>query len=165
MIFVELFQCLRKFYVDFLKYSIMPLSAFLVSKLLNLPSYYAAGLILVGCCPGGTTSNIVTYIARGNVALSVLMTAASTISAVVMTPFLTPKLAGQFVAVDATGLLMSTLQVVLLPVLLGALLNQYCQSFVKTVSPVMPPIAVATVAVLCGNAVAQKLECRIRCWE
>ncbi|KAI3996828.1 hypothetical protein MKX01_021104 [Papaver californicum] len=139
----------------FLQYSIMPLSAFLVSKLLNLPSYYAAGLILVGCCPGGTASNIVTYIARGNVALSVLMTAASTISAVVMTPFLTAKLAGQFVAVDATGLLMSTLQVVLLPVLLGALLNQYCQSFVKTVSPVMPPIAVATVAVLCGNAIAQ----------
>ncbi|KAI3830802.1 hypothetical protein MKX03_002890 [Papaver bracteatum] len=139
----------------FLQYSIMPLSAFLVSKLLNLPSYYAAGLILVGCCPGGTASNIVTYIARGNVALSVLMTAASTISAVVMTPLLTAKLAGQYVAVDATGLLMSTLQVVLLPVLLGALLNQYCQSFVKMVSPVMPPIAVATVAVLCGNAIAQ----------
>ncbi|XP_047962217.1 probable sodium/metabolite cotransporter BASS1, chloroplastic [Salvia hispanica] len=67
----------------FLQYSIMPLSGYFVSKLLNLPSYYAAGLILVGCCPGGTASNIVTYIARGNVALSVLMTAASTLSAVV----------------------------------------------------------------------------------
>lgn len=139
----------------FLQYTIIPLSAFLVSKLLNLPSYYAAGLILVGCCPGGTASYIVTYIARGNVALSVLMTAASTISAVVMTPFLTAKLAGQFFVVDAAGLLMSTLQVVLLPVLVGALLNQYRQSFVKTVSPVMPPIALATVAVLCGNAIAQ----------
>ncbi|KAM1655703.1 hypothetical protein ACFX1Q_008556 [Malus domestica] len=66
-----------------LQYSVMPLSGYFVSKLLNLPSYYAAGLILVGCCPGGTASNIVTYIARGNVALSVLMTAASTLSAVV----------------------------------------------------------------------------------
>nr|GME09434.1 probable sodium/metabolite cotransporter BASS1, chloroplastic [Ipomoea batatas]GME13086.1 probable sodium/metabolite cotransporter BASS1, chloroplastic [Ipomoea batatas] len=138
-----------------LQYSIMPLSGFFVSKLLNLPSHYAAGLILVGCCPGGTASNIVTYIARGNVALSVLMTAASTLSAVVMTPFLTAKLAGQYVAVDAAGLFMSTLQVVLLPVLAGAFLNQYFQSLVKVVSPVMPPIAVATVAVLCGNAIAQ----------
>ncbi|KAL1537972.1 putative sodium/metabolite cotransporter bass1, chloroplastic [Salvia divinorum] len=139
----------------FLQYSIMPLSAYIVSKLLNLPSYYAAGLILVGCCPGGTASNIVTYIARGNVALSVLMTAASTLSAVVMTPFLTAKLAGQYVAVDAAGLFMSTLQVVLLPVLAGAFLNQYFRGLVKIVSPVMPPIAVATVAILCGNAIAQ----------
>lgn len=139
----------------FLQYSVMPLSAFLVSKILNLPSYYAAGLILVGCCPGGTASNIVTYIARGNVALSVLMTALSTVSAVVMTPFLTAKLAGQYVAVDAMGLLMSTLQVVLLPVLAGAFLNQYFKRLVKLVSPLMPPIAVATVAILCGNAIAQ----------
>ncbi|KAG5570134.1 hypothetical protein H5410_059900 [Solanum commersonii] len=138
-----------------LQYSVMPLSGYFVSKLLNLPSHYAAGLILVGCCPGGTASNIVTYIARGNVALSVLMTAASTLSAVVMTPFLTEKLAGQFVAVDAVGLFMSTLQVVLLPVLAGAFLNQYFKGLVKFVSPLMPPIAVATVAVLCGNAIAQ----------
>ncbi|XP_051151825.1 probable sodium/metabolite cotransporter BASS1, chloroplastic [Andrographis paniculata] len=138
-----------------LQYSVMPLSGYFVSRLLNLPSHYAAGLILVGCCPGGTASNIVTYIARGNVALSVLMTAASTIAAVFMTPFLTAKLAGQFVAVDAIGLFMSTLQVVLLPVLAGAFLNQYFQGLVKIVAPIMPPTAVAIVAVLCGNAIAQ----------
>ena len=96
-----------------------------------------------------------------------------------MTPALTAKLAGQYVAVDAPGLFMSTLQVilipcnsrnwffgwcfpdhsflqvVLLPVLAGAFLNQYFQSIVKIVSPLMPPIAVLTVAVLCGNAIAQ----------
>ncbi|XVE63287.1 hypothetical protein DITRI_Ditri07aG0007700 [Diplodiscus trichospermus] len=138
-----------------LQYSVMPLSGFFVSKLLNLPSHYAAGLILVGCCPGGTASNIVTYIARGNVALSVLMTAASTLSAVIMTPFLTAKLAGQYVVVDAAGLLNSTLQVVLLPVLGGAFLNQYFQGLVKFVSPLMPTIAVGTVGILCGNAIAQ----------
>ncbi|KAL6196658.1 hypothetical protein ACLB2K_032272 [Fragaria x ananassa] len=138
-----------------LQYSVMPLSGYFVSKLLNLPSHYAAGLILVACCPGGTASNIVTYIARGNVALSVLMTAASTVSAVIMTPFLTAKLAGQYVAVDAAGMLFSTLQVVLLPVIAGAFLNQYFQGLVKFVSPLMPPIAVATVGVLCGNAIAQ----------
>ncbi|WVY99733.1 hypothetical protein V8G54_025803 [Vigna mungo] len=67
-----------------LQYSVMPFCGFLVSKLLNLPSHYAAGLILLGCCPGGTASNIITYLARGNVALSVIMTAASTICAVKM---------------------------------------------------------------------------------
>ncbi|KAM1256931.1 hypothetical protein ACFX2I_030961 [Malus domestica] len=72
-----------------------------------------------------------------------------------MIPFLTAKLAGQYVAVDATGLLFSTLQVVLLPVLACAFLNQYFQGLVKFVSPLMPPIAVATVAVPCGNAIAQ----------
>ncbi|GLU14748.1 hypothetical protein SLE2022_313010 [Rubroshorea leprosula] len=138
-----------------LQYSVMSMSGFLISKLLSLPSHYAAGLILVGCCPGGTASNIVTYIARGNVALSVLMTAASTISAVIMTPFLTAKLAGQYAAVDAAGLVVSTLQVVLLPVLVGAFLNHYFQGLVKFVSPLMPPLAVGTVAVLCGHAIAQ----------
>ncbi|KAK8368509.1 hypothetical protein V6Z12_A01G045700 [Gossypium hirsutum] len=121
-----------------LQYSVMPLSGYFVSKLSNLPSHYAAGLILVGCCPGGTASNIVTYLARGNVALSVLMTAASTLSAVIMTPSLTSMLAGQYVPVDAAALLISTLQVVLLPVLGGAFLNQYFHGFVKFVSPLMP---------------------------
>ncbi|KAL0916878.1 hypothetical protein M5K25_014428 [Dendrobium thyrsiflorum] len=137
-----------------LQYTVMPLSGYFVSKFLKLPSYYAAGLILVGCCPGGTASNIVTFLARGNVALSVLMTAASTFAAAIMTPFLTSKLAGQFVAVDPAGLFISTVQVVLFPVLLGAILNQYCNNLVKFVSPVMPFIAVATVAILCGSAIA-----------
>ncbi|MED6170800.1 putative sodium/metabolite cotransporter bass1, chloroplastic [Stylosanthes scabra] len=138
-----------------LQYSVMPLSGFFVSKLLNLPPHYAAGLILVACCPGGTASNLVTYLARGNVALSVIMTAASTLTAVVMTPLLTAKLAGKYVPVDGSGLLVSTLQVVLLPVLAGAFLNQYFQSLVKLVSSLIPPIAVGTVAILCGNAIAQ----------
>ncbi|KAK3150014.1 hypothetical protein QOZ80_3AG0226290 [Eleusine coracana subsp. coracana] len=138
-----------------LQYTVMPLSGFLISKLLKLPSHFAAGLILVSCCPGGTASNIVTYLARANVALSVLMTAASTFAAAFMTPLLTSKLAGQYVAVDPVGLFISTSQVVLAPVLLGALLNQYCNGLVHLVSPLMPFIAVATVAVLCGNAIAQ----------
>lgn len=150
------FSMPKELFVGFvLQYSIMPMSAYFVSKLLKLPSYYAAGLILVGCCPGGTASNIVTYIANGNVALSVLMTATSTVASVIMTPFLTAKLAGQYVAVDAIGLLKSTLQVVLLPVLAGAFLNQYFQGLVKFVSPLMPPVAVGVVAVLCGDAIAQ----------
>nr|KYP57153.1 putative sodium-dependent transporter yocS [Cajanus cajan] len=138
-----------------LQYSVMPLSGFLISKLLNLPSHFAAGLILIGCCPGGTASNIITYLARGNVAFSVIMTTASTLTTMIMAPFLTAKLAGKYVAVDASGLLISTLQVVLFPVLAGAFLNQFFQPMVKFVSPLMPPIAVTTVAILSGNAIAQ----------
>ncbi|CAJ1957716.1 unnamed protein product [Sphenostylis stenocarpa] len=73
----------------------------------------------------------------------------------IMTPFLTTKLAGKYVAVDAPALLISTLQVVFVPVLAGAFLNQFFQPIVKSVSPLMPPIAVTTVAILCGNAIAQ----------
>ncbi|KAE8703337.1 putative sodium/metabolite cotransporter BASS1 [Hibiscus syriacus] len=135
-----------------LQYSVIPLFGYFVSKLLNLPSHYTAGSILVGCCPGGkliVTLNLMILLSpRGNVTLSVLMTAASTLSAVIMTPFLTAKLAGQYVAVDAVGLLVSTLQVVLLPVLGGAFLNQYFHGLVKFVSPLMPTIAVGTVALL-----------------
>ncbi|CAN6457334.1 unnamed protein product [Victoria cruziana] len=138
-----------------LQYTVMPFSGAAISRVLKLPSHYAAGLILVACCPGGTASNIVTYLARGNVALSVLMTAASTMSAVVLTPFLTAKLAGQYVAVDATGLFMSTFQVVLAPVLVGAIMNQYFHCFVKALSPFTPLVAVVTVALLCGSAIAQ----------
>ncbi|PAN46431.1 hypothetical protein PAHAL_9G185400 [Panicum hallii] len=102
-----------------LQYTVMPLSGFLVSKLLKLPAHYAAGLILVSCCPGGTASNIVTYLARANVALSVLMTATSTFAAAFMTPLLTSKLAGQYVAVDPMGLFVSTSQNSVLGVVLA----------------------------------------------
>lgn len=139
----------------FLQYSVMPLSGFLISKFLNLPSHFAAGLILLGCCPGGTASNIITYLARGNLALSVIMTTASTLAAMIMTPLLTAKLAGKYVAVDASALLISTLQVVIFPVLAGAFLNQFFQPVVKFVSPLLPLLAVTTVAILCGNAIAQ----------
>lgn len=93
-----------------LQYTVMPTAGALISRMLNLPPNYAAGLILVACCPGGTASNVVTYLARGNVALSVLMTAASTFLAIFMTPILTSKLVGQYVAVDAGSLFFSTLQ-------------------------------------------------------
>ncbi|XP_078435162.1 putative sodium/metabolite cotransporter BASS1, chloroplastic [Wolffia australiana] len=138
-----------------LQYTVMPFSGYMVAKLLKLPSYYAAGLILVSCCPGGTASNIVTYLARGNVALSVLMTAMSTFASVVITPLLASKLVGQYVTIDPVGIFLSTIQVVLAPVVLGAGLNQYCKWLVGIISPIMPFISVATVAMLCGRAIAQ----------
>lgn len=105
--------------------------------------------------PGGTASNIVTYLARGNVALSVLMTAASTFLAVVMTPTLTARLVGQNVAVDAGALFRSTIQVVLLPVLAGVVLNQFLPKLVRKVSLFAPPVAVVTVTLVCAGVIGQ----------
>ncbi|KAG0564482.1 hypothetical protein KC19_8G113900 [Ceratodon purpureus] len=138
-----------------LQYTVMPTAGALISRLFNLPANYAAGLILVACCPGGTASNVVTYLARGNVALSVLMTAASTFLAVVMTPMLTSKLVGQYVAVDAGSLFFSTLQVVLLPVMVGVLMAHYLPGLVRRVSPLAPSVAVVTVAAICAGAISQ----------
>src|SRR5690606_38942292 len=113
----------------------MPLLAWGIATVLKLDTPFAVGLILVGCCPGGTASNLVTFLARGDVALSVVMTMCSTLTAVFMTPLLTHWLAGTFVAVDGWGLLASTAQVVLLPVALGVALNQFVPRAVARVTP------------------------------
>ncbi|XP_062010590.1 sodium/pyruvate cotransporter BASS2, chloroplastic-like [Rosa rugosa] len=88
-------------------------------KMLKLSAPIATGLILVSCCPGGQASNVVTYISKGNVALSVFMMTCSTIGAII-----TKLLAGQLVPVDAAGLALSTFQVVLVPMIIGVLANE-----------------------------------------
>src|SRR5687767_8525753 len=101
------------------QYTVMPFLGWAVAHLLRLETPHAVGLILVACCPGGTASNVVTYIARADVALSVLMTTCSTFGAILLTPLLTKWLAGTYVPVDAWKLFIDTVQIVLLPVLLG----------------------------------------------
>ena len=116
---------------------------------------YVIGLSLVACCPGGTASNVVTYLARADMPLSVAMTAASTLGAVVMTPLLSSLLIGQLVPVDALALLVSTVQVVLLPVVLGYFLNRTFPKAVAAVTPLSALSAVVLIAVICGSVVAQ----------
>jgi BASS family bile acid:Na+ symporter len=134
-----------------LQYSVMPLLAFALSRV--LPTPLAVGLILVGCCPGGTASNLVTYIASANVALSVVLTALSTALATVVTPALTAGLAGTLVPVPASSLMYSTGQVVLLPVCLGLALRRMFRTQVDHLSHWCPPIAVATVALICASVI------------
>ena len=140
------------------QYTIMPFLGWAIAHVLRLEPAYAVGLILVACCPGGTASNVVTYIARANVALSVLMTMCSTMAAVVMTPLLTKALAGAYVPVDAWKLFLDTLQVVLLPVLGGLLLHQYAPRAVRWVLPLAPPVAVVTIAMICSSIIGQNAE-------
>jgi BASS family bile acid:Na+ symporter len=133
------------------QYLIMPLSAYFSAKLFDLPPDIASGLILVGCAPGGTASNLVTLIAQADLALSILMTTASTVAAVFMTPFLVTKLAGGYVSVRSADLVISTLNVVLLPVLLGLFLNTNYPALCQRVSTVTPSISVLLVALICGS--------------
>ena len=137
-------------------YLVMPVLAALVAWLLRLPPPLAVGLILVGCCPGGTASNVVSLIARGDVALSVVMTSASTLAAVVLTPALTGLLAGRYVPVDGWKLLVDVLQVVLLPVAAGLLLRRGAPGLAQRLGPVMPPLAVLAIVLIVASIVGSQ---------
>ena len=140
------------------QFLIMPFLGWGIASALNLAPDFAVGLILVSCCPGGTASNVVTYLARAHLPLSVLMTMASTFAAVMMTPLLTKALAGKIVPVDAWGLFLSTVQVVLLPVALGILLNQYASKFVSRVRTVSPFIAVVAIVLIVASIIGQRAD-------
>ncbi|KAF8016043.1 hypothetical protein BT93_H1562 [Corymbia citriodora subsp. variegata] len=102
------------------QYTIMPALGTIISKLLGLRPSLSVGLILLACCPGGTASNVVTLISQGDVPLSIVMTVCTTLGAVLLTPLLTRILAGTYVPVDAIKISISTLQVVVAPILLGS---------------------------------------------
>lgn len=139
----------------FCQYSILPLLAFAISNVMGLSPAFATGLIILGACPGGQASNVATFVARGDVALSVLMTTASTLAAAVATPALSSLLAGQFIPVNAWALAESTAKLVLLPTLLGVGLNEMFPKQVAKIRPAMPLLALALTVVLCAVPVAQ----------
>ncbi|CAD7695038.1 unnamed protein product [Ostreobium quekettii] len=139
----------------FAQYLVKPMLGFALARALHLSPALATGLILVACCPGGQSSNVATYIANGDVALSVLMTTASTIGAILMTPLLTKLLAGTLVPVDAMGLALSTLQVVLVPTLVGVMLNELAHETVRKITPILPVIGVALTTILTASPVGQ----------
>ena len=137
------------------QFLIMPTTGWLVASLMDLETPYAVGLILVACCPGGTASNVVTYIARADVALSVVMTTCTTIGAVVLTPLLTKLLAGRLIEVDALGLFFSTLQVVVLPVAAGVAINRWLPRTTQAIALVAPLVSVILIAMVCASIIGQ----------
>ncbi|KAJ3671447.1 hypothetical protein LUZ60_007526 [Juncus effusus] len=137
------------------QYTIMPAFAALISRVLGLSPAFSVGLILLGCCPGGTASNVVTLTAKGDVILSVVMTVCSTLGAVILTPILTKILAGAFVPVDALGLSISTLQVVVAPILLGSYIQSSFPSVVKAVNHFAPLFAVLTSSFLASSVFSE----------
>lgn len=107
------------------QFSIMPTVAFVIAYLLKLPAEIAAGLVLLGSVPGGTASNVMVYLAKGNLPLSITMTSVSTLLAPIMTPLLLLIFAGQWLPVDPMSMFMSIVQVIVIPIILGLLVNKY----------------------------------------
>lgn len=136
------------------QFLIMPTIGYSIARAMDLPPGLAAGLVLVSCCPGGTASNVIAFLAKANVALSVLMTMCSTLLAVVLTPMLTGWLAGEFVEVNVIGLLTTTFSVVLLPVLAGIFLNQFAHRYVKPIQQISPIVSVIFIVLIVGFVIS-----------
>ena len=141
-----------------LQFVIMPFLGYSLAKIFELSPLFSVGIILVSSCPGGTASNVIAYLAKAEVALSVSMTACSTFLAVIITPLLTFKLSGSYLEIPAEGLFYSTLKVILIPVALGILLNRYLPKVVSKIIPFAPPFAVLLICFIVGSIVGQGKE-------
>ena len=140
------------------QFTVMPLLALGLTLAFSLPKELAIGVILVGCCPGGTASNVMTYLAKGDLALSVGMTAASTILAPLMTPFLVWLLAGTMVDVDTVGMLMSIVYVVIAPIVCGLLCQRFLPAMTKRVTPYLPALSSVAILVVVVIVVSHNAE-------
>ena len=130
------------------QFTVMPLMAWLLTKAFALPADLALGVILVGCCPGGTASNVITYLAKGDLALSVGMTATSTLLAPLLTPFLVWLMAGTFVNVDTLGMLLSIVYVVIAPIVVGFLIQHYLPEFTRRAVAYLPAFSSVVIAMV-----------------
>ena len=142
------------------QFTVMPLLAWGLARLFSLDEALALGVVLVGCCPGGTASNVITYLAKGDLALSVGMTGVSTLFAPFLTPLLTWALAGKSVNVDIVGMLLSILWVVILPIVVGLIVKWLWPNFTKKATDYLPAfssIAIATIVAIIISANANKL--------
>lgn len=142
------------------QFTIMPLLAWGLTRLFMLDEALALGVVLVGCCPGGTASNVITYLAKGDLALSVGMTGVSTLLAPFITPLLTWALAGKSINVDTVGMLMSILWVVILPILVGLIVKWLWPKFTEKTTDYLPAfssVAIAFIVAIIISANANKL--------
>ena len=142
------------------QFTVMPLLAWGLAKVFQLDEALALGVILVGCCPGGTASNVITYLAKGDLALSVGMTGVSTVLAPLLTPLLTWVLAGESIHVDVAGMLLSILWVVILPIVLGLVIKSLWPKFTEKAMDYLPAfssVAIAFTVSIVISANASKL--------
>lgn len=136
------------------QFIIMPLIALFLVKIFNLPPELAVGVILVGTCPGGTSSNVMTFLAKGDVALSVTMTSFSTIFAPILTPFLTKFLIGATVEVNVMSMFISIIQVVILPIGLGFVINKFFGKITEKFVKVLPLVSVTAIVAIVAAVVS-----------
>ena len=142
------------------QFTVMPLLAWGLCKAFQLDEALALGVVLVGCCPGGTASNVITYLAKGDLALSVGMTGVSTILAPLLTPLLTWALAGERIHVDVAGMMLSVLMVVILPIVAGLVIKSLWPRFTEKATDYLPAfssVAIAFTVAIVVSANASKL--------
>ncbi|AEC19364.1 putative transmembrane transport protein [Pusillimonas sp. T7-7] len=157
--FAEVFKRPRTVAIGVLgQFIIMPALAWLLSTALQLPPEIAVGVILVGCCPGGTASNVMTFLSRGDVALSVAITSVTTLLAPVVTPALIYLLASQWLEVNAAAMFWSIVQVVILPIILGIVAQSFLREKVKACVALLPLVSVVSIVAIVAAVVAVSQE-------
>ena len=127
--------------VSAMQFGFMPLSAFLIAKLFNLPDDMALGLILVGCVPGGTSSNVITYLSNGNAPLSITATSVSTLLAPLVTPLLLSFYGSAYVEISFWAMFLSIFQIVLVPIVAGVVVNYLLGRHIDTVKEFLPTVS------------------------
>lgn len=138
----------------FLHYLIMPLTAWILAKLFNMPADLSAGMILVGSVASGTASNVMIYLAKGNVALSVTISAVSTLVGVFATPLLTLFYVDAHIKVDVLGMLLSIMQIVIIPIFLGLIIHSLFAKTVKRLEPLLPALSMICILAIISAVVA-----------
>ncbi len=136
------------------QFIIMPLLAFLLCQVLNLSDEIAAGVILVGCCPGGTASNVMTFLGKGDVPLSVTISACTTLMAPIVTPALIWLFASKWVDVDPVAMFLSIVYIVILPIVAGVIINAFFGGIVKAAVSVLPLISVFAIIAIVAAVVS-----------
>lgn len=136
------------------QFVIMPLLAFALAKVFNLPPEIAVGVILVGCCPGGTSSNVMTFLAKGNTALSVTITSCTTLLAPFVTPALIYLLASEWLPVSFMAMFMSVIKVVLIPIILGIIAQFLFKPLVAKSVDILPTVSVVAIVMIVAAVVS-----------
>jgi len=134
----------------FLQFLLMPLAAFVVSKLFNLSDELLVGMVLVGAVSGGTASNVIAYLAKADVALSITMTVVSTLLSIVITPYLTLLYVGQTIPVPAFSMLLSILKIVFIPVVAGLVINHFFHKFIEKRHDIFALFSIISIVFIIG---------------
>lgn len=137
-----------------LQYSIMPLLAYLIVKAFQLPPEVAIGVLIVGCCPGGTSSNVISYLAKANVALSVAVTSVSTILSPIVTPALMFLMAHEWMNVSFSSMFGSVAKVVLIPIIIGLIIQRLFYKAAEKTDDILPLVSVVAISLILGSVVA-----------
>ncbi|ASK63791.1 sodium transporter [Virgibacillus phasianinus] len=157
--FKAVFQAPKSVLITVLaQFIIMPLLAYGLATVFQLPAEVAVGVILVGCCPGGTASNVMTFLAKGNTALSVSVTAVSTLLAPVLTPALTLLLASKWLPVSAGSMFLSIVKIVVIPIVLGIVIRLLFRKQVEKSVAALPLVSVIGIVAVASAVVAVNTE-------